>query len=260
MIESARWLLKILVLPPTPFLLVLVAGLILLLRGRRLALALVFPAVLALWLTTTTGGGKLLLHVLLDPPPALSPTAIAALRNLPDTAIVVLGGGRRPLVPEYHGPSLAPRGVARLRYGLWLARNTGLPVAFSGGIGHGGETGPSEAEIAAMIAQRDYGYPIRWTETTSRDTRENATNTIALLHGTGIRQVVLVTHAAHMPRALRHFRQAIEARQAGITIIAAPMGAPASNELQGSDWIPGPEGYDLCWSIVYERMGLLAGA
>lgn len=260
MIESARWLLKILVLPPAPFLLLLVAGLVLLARYRRLALAMIVSSVLGLWLTTTVAGGKLLLAALLDPPAALTASDVAALRDQPDTAIVVLGGGRRPFVAEYGGPSLVPRGMARLRYGLWLARQTGLPVAFSGGVGHGSEPGQSEAEIAAEIAARDFAHPLRWTETSSRDTRENAANTIALLRDTGIRRIVLVTHAAHMPRALRNFRNASDQVQAAITISAAPMGAPTSVKVRSSDWVPSPAGYDLCWSVVYEWAGLLAGA
>ena len=260
MIEEARSLLKVLVLPPVPFLLVLIAGLIPLMRGKRLGLLLVAPSVLALWLMTTTAGGKILLAVILDPPAPLTVPELVALQDQPDTAIVILGGGRRPLVPEYHGPSLVPRGMERLRYGLWLARNTGLPVAFSGGIGHGGQPGQSEAEIAALIARRDFGYEIRWTETASRDTRENADNTVALLRGEGIRHIVLVTHAAHMPRALRNFRRASEATQVGITITAAPMGAPINRELRRSDWVSSPVGYDLCWSVFYEWMGLLADA
>jgi uncharacterized SAM-binding protein YcdF (DUF218 family) len=259
-IDSARWLLKVLVLPPVPFLLVLVAGLVLLMRGRRLALVLVVPATLALWLMTTPAGGKLLLDILLDPPPPLSAAAVSDLRGKPDAAIVILGGGRRPLVPEYHGADLVPRSIERLRYGLWLARATGLPVAFSGGIGHGGEPGLSEAEIAALTAEREFGQPLRWTETASRDTRENAVNTVALLGRAGVRQIVLVTHAAHIPRALRNFRRASESAQAGIAIVAAPMGGPTTRDLHASDWISSPGGYDLCWSVFYEWLGLLAGA
>lgn len=260
MIESARWLAKIMVLPPLPFLLAMAIGLALLARGRRLGLAFAVPSALALWVMTTPAGGKLLLETLLDPPPPLTPATIAALRGKPNTAIVVLGGGRRPLVPEYQGPSLVPRSIERLRYGLWLARETGLPVAFSGGIGHGGEPGLSEAEIAAITAEREFVLPLRWIETSSRDTRENATNSIALLSGAGIREIVLVTHASHMPRALRNFVRASDAVQAGVGIVSAPMGGPMTRELHLSDWVSSPGGYDLVWSVIYEWMGLHAGA
>jgi hypothetical protein len=50
-------------------------------------------------------------------------------------AIVVLGGGMEALAPEYGVSSLRATSLERLRYGIWLGRETGLPVAFSGGVG-----------------------------------------------------------------------------------------------------------------------------
>jgi hypothetical protein len=71
------------------------------------------------------------------PATGLSSEQIAELKKSPRTAIVVLGGGRRLLAPEYGVATLTPRSIERLRYGVWLARETGLPLAFSGGVGHG---------------------------------------------------------------------------------------------------------------------------
>jgi uncharacterized SAM-binding protein YcdF (DUF218 family) len=149
-------------------------------------------------LLSTGAIGKLLLNGLLRPPPALNSTEIAELRKSPRTAIVVLGGGRRELAPEYGVATLTPRSIERLRYGLWLARETGLPAAFSGGIGHGAKVGATEGDIAARIAERDFGRPLRWLETSSRDTRENALRSVALLQPLGIEKIVVVTHANHM--------------------------------------------------------------
>ena len=63
----------------------------------------------------------------------------------------------------------------------------------------------------AEIARAEWNVPLRWTETASRDTHENAVNTVALLRPAGIREIVLVTHGLHMPRALREFRAAAAA-------------------------------------------------
>ncbi|MFG5408565.1 ElyC/SanA/YdcF family protein [Piscinibacter sakaiensis] len=124
----------------------------------------------------------------------------------PRTAIVVLGGGRERLAPEYGQAMLGADSLQRLHYGVWLARATGLPLAFSGGRGWAQLDGEAEADLAARIAAQDYGLPLRWRENQSRDTRENARLTVALLRAEGVERILLVTHGWHMARA--RFRQA----------------------------------------------------
>ena len=66
---------------------------------------------------------------MLRPPAALSQERIgawkAAVKAREPVAIVVLGGGSRPLSPEYGVSNLEERSMERLRYGLWLGRETG---------------------------------------------------------------------------------------------------------------------------------------
>jgi uncharacterized SAM-binding protein YcdF (DUF218 family) len=64
----------------------------------------------------------------------------------------------------------------------------------------------SEAE-AMRVFLRDLGVPEKamLLETESRNTQQNAENTARLLHARGIRQILLVTSALHMGRALRQF-------------------------------------------------------
>ena len=68
--------------------------------------------------------------------------------------------------------------------------------------------GSTEAAIADRIAREEFGLPLRWREDRSRDTRENAAASVRLLRAAGVRRIVLVTHAWHMPRALRAFQEA----------------------------------------------------
>ena len=100
-------------------------------------------------------------------------------------AIVVLGGGREAMAPEYGVSHLKDMSLQRLHYGVWLSRQTGAPLMFSGGVGYGDSVGSSEAEAAARIAERDYGKPLTWSEGESRDTRENAARSIAMLKTAG---------------------------------------------------------------------------
>lgn len=257
-IESWKPWVSTLLLPPVPFLILVLAGARLMFRRRALAWMLVLLGVSGIWFASTEVAARGLRNWLLPPTRALSSSEIADLKRAPKTAIVVLGGGRRALAPEYGVSTLNARSIERLRYGLWLARETGLPVAFSGGLGYGAVQGRSEAEIAARIAEREFGRPLRWTETESRDTRENAVRTVALLQPQGIEQIVLVTQAYHMPRALDHFVSAAGSQRMRIT--PAPMALPGGGRLRGADWLPSLRATEDVWLVLHEFLGRLAGA
>lgn len=260
-IEAWKPLLAALALPPVPLLLLVLVGTRLVFSRRGLGWTLVLFATAGLWLTACTGSADLLARTpLLRPPPALSQARIAQLRaeaRAHPSAIVALGGGRVGLAPETGSADLKPRSLERLRYALWLQRETALPVAFSGGTGWADPAGPSEAEIAARVAARDFGAKIKWTETESRDTRENARRSVALLEPEGVRRIVLVTHGWHMPRAKREFEAAAAGR---IEIVAAPM---ALAPLSGGGvlaWLPSPEGFARVHEMLREALARLAAS
>lgn len=259
-IETWKPLLAALLFPPVPFLLLVLAGARLMFARRWLAWLLVLLGVLGVWFSCTGIVGGALTQWLLKPPPALGERQVAALVRSPRTAIVVLGGGRRAYAPEYGAGVLTPNGMERLRFGLWLSRETGLPLAFSGGLAPGSQPGATEAEIASRIAAREFGRPLRWTEGESRDTRENAIRTVALLAPQGIDHIVLVTHAYHMPRALRNFERAAAAAGVKLRLTAAPMGLPDRYDIGALDWLPGASGLTQTRLALHEWLGLLAGA
>ena len=108
-------------------------------------------------------------------------------------------------------------------------------MAFSGGVGWGQPDAAPEARVAAKIAAEEFNRPIKWVEDDSRDTRENASRTMALLKPAGIDHIVLVTHGYHMARALRAF---VEAAGPGVQIEAAPMGLARRLETPALAWMP----------------------
>ena len=255
----AAWkpLLTALLLPPVPFLLLIVVGARLILPRRGWGWLLVMLGVAGIWSSACLGTGEWLTRVLLQPPAALSAARIAELSAGPargrrgaSPTIVVLGGGRESQAPEYGLPSLKPATLARLRYGLWLSRRTGAPVGFTGGVGWAQAPGPSEAEIAARIAADEFRQPLAWTESASRDTRGNAAGTVALLRHAKVAEAVLVTHAWHMPRALRLFDAAADG---SIRFVAAPIGL-ARGDNPAFDWLPTAEGYELVRNATREAL------
>lgn len=259
-IESWKPLLGALLLPPVPLLVLLLIGARLMLPRRGLGWLVVATSVALLWLTACTGTARLLSQFVLRPPAALTAERIQELKAQVGAkqpiAIVVLGGGMEPFAPEYGVSNLQPTSVERLRYGVWLSRETGLPMAFSGGVGWAQRDGKPEAQVAARIAAAEFGRPLKWTEEMSRDTRENAAFSAALFRKQGIRHVVLVTHGWHMPRALNAFQQAAP----DLRIEAASMGLAQRLEQPALSWIPSAAGTTDVRNILRELLGRALGA
>jgi len=259
-IEAWKPLLGDLLLPPMPFFVLILVGARLMYRRRLLAWTLLLFGVLGTWACTTSAVGGALTNALLLPPRPLSASDIGDLKKAPNTAIVVLGAGRKLLAPEYGLSTLKELSVERLRFAIWLSRETSLPVLFSGGVGHGAAAGPSEAEIAARIAEREFHHPLRWTEGASRDTNENAYRSLAILQEQGIQQVLLVTHSYHMRRALAAFERAKQRANLGIHVTAAPMDVPSTLHLTLESWLPSVDGFEDTRLALHEWLGRLAGA
>lgn len=266
-IESWKPLIAALFLPPVPFLLTSLIGTRLVFWRRSVGWLVVVLSVVALWLSCCSGVAFWLQRTLLKVPPALNEEALSALKRdvaasakNPTVAVMAVGGGRELLAPEYGLTNLSHRSLERLRYAMWISRQTGAPAGFSGGVGYGGMPGASEAEIASRIAAQEFGRPLKWTETESRDTRENAKLSIAMLRAAGVTQVVLVTHGYHMPRALRAFQDAAQAGGAPIRVIPAPMGLASQDFRQALRWMPSNEGFVRTREVLREAVGLLSGA
>jgi len=263
-IESWKPVLGSLLLPPVTFLLLTLVGARLMAWRRFWGWLLVLTASAGIWLSACYVVGERLQAVLLAPPPPLAPERIAALKRdmlaRPAVAIVVLGGGREAIAPEYGVANLKPKSLERLRYAVWLGRQTGAPLMFSGGLGHAAEAGAAEADVAAEIAARDFGRPLRWTEGRSRDTRESAQFAVETLREHKIERLVIVTDGWHMPRALRAFRDASRRAGAGWEIVPAPMGLATQIERSSLRWIPSYEGFRLVRAVLREKIGWWLGA
>ena len=265
-LDGLKPLLVPLLLPPVPWLLLVLLGAAWRRRRPWLGAGLALLGAGLIWACCTSVAADHLSRWLLDPPPPLRDPGTLT-RHAPakgQTLIVVLGGGRSALA-EYPEVSLSLLGMERLRYGVWLSRQTGYGLAFSGGLSPGSHGGPDEATIATRIARDEFRHPLRWAEGLSRDTHENALRTVDILRsqppGAPVARLVLVTHEPHMPRALGHFRRARDAAALSFEIVPAPVGvtervAPRTI----GDFLPSPEGIARCRYAVREWLGLLAAA
>jgi uncharacterized SAM-binding protein YcdF (DUF218 family) len=163
-------------------------------------------------------------------------------------AIVILGGGVRYGAPEYGGDTLSKYSLERVRYGAKLARDVKLPILVTGGRVFGGQP---EGKLMQRILEVEFSIPVRWTETQSRDTAENAAYSATLLQAAGIRHIALVTHAAHMPRAVAAFEKY------GFEVTPAPTGfAPQGTPLFES-LLPSVGAFERSANAIHEYVGRL---
>lgn len=207
----------------------LLLALILLRKRARLVLWLGLAAFLLLWL----GGNRLASMALLRSlewqylPPAAPPAA---------EVIVLLGGGEEAAAPPQPLPGLNDAGDRAL-YAAWLYQQEAAPhILVSGGVV--GVDGPASGSGAEAMAQLlgIMGVPqdAIWLEPHSRNTYENAVETKKLLDPQGIRRIILVTSALHMPRS-----QAIFAKQE-FDVIPAPTDYHVTQAEWDYYWTPDP--------------------
>lgn len=239
-------------MPPASLLLLALLGLLLAFRKKRAGLALATLSLALLWLLSCHGMAVWLARHAL---PQFPPLSAAALKTGKAQAIVVLGGGVLPQAPEYGQSQPGSYTAARLRYGLWLARQSGLPVAFTGGMGWAanGAQQDSEAEVVQRVARQDYGVTLRWSEAQSRDTSENARLMAPLLQRDGVQRIALVTDAWHMPRAVAAFERA------GLTVMPAPVGYVLPAERDLLEWMPSAYGLLASQKVLHEWLALTVG-
>jgi uncharacterized SAM-binding protein YcdF (DUF218 family) len=93
--------------------------------------------------------------------------------------------------------------------------------------------------------------PVKWLEGRSRDTAENAAFSAAILRADGVKRILLVTDAMHMPRASAVFARA------GMDVVSAPTLFFGRQPLSIHAWIPSAEGMRRSWYATYELIGIV---
>jgi len=169
------------------------------------------------------------------------------------TTVVLMGGGIYENAPEYEGrDELGRYAMMRTLYAAEIARRTGMDVYASGGNPLTQNAEPEGAIMRRWLLK--FGVPEKsaFAETAADNSWENAAYMRKILEARGVRRVVLVTSAWHMPRSVWCFESH------GFEVIPAP-----------TDFLTEQESYDLRsylprWNVLsdsgqamHEYLGLL---
>jgi uncharacterized SAM-binding protein YcdF (DUF218 family) len=237
MSSDVEKLLPILIYPLGLALLLCITAFALSFAGRVHALRVsIAVAVILLWLASTPALAGLLTVILVQQNP-LAPIETTS----PKDVVIVLGGG---LAQPAHMGATGDRVMQAFL--LWRAGNAQIIII----------TGATDASFAAELLHA-YGIPPDSiiVESNSRNTRENAINTAAIWRERHFRSGLLVTSAAHMPRALASFRKA------GLDV--APW--PADLNFRGAryppssvfDFLPNADALGMTTTAIKEWLGLV---
>jgi len=235
-----------LVLPPGGNLVLAIAAVALWRRRRLLAAILLTTSLVTLYAFSTPK----LSDVLFDVVETSDPWLPGAAQAQDAGAIVVLGGGRNNNAPEYGGETVSSASLVRLRYAARLQRETGLPLLVSGGRVDEAEPA-SEAAVIKNVLEAEFNASVSWLEERSRTTAENARYSAERLRHEQIAGIILVTDAAHMPRAAEAFENQ------GLVVYAAPTGFRGGQRRLASvfDWLPSSSALDQSRIALHEILG-----
>lgn len=225
---------------PIAFITLSLLGALLALRWRRLGVLLALVSSLCLFAAATSALSSCLLYRVEQSLP-VDPDLRAA------QAIIVLGGDARAGNGADIGDVLGPLSLERVVFAARAYRRLHVPVAVSGG--QVGTPQSSEAALMKAALEADFGVPVTWTEEESRTTWENAVFTARLLRPAGVKTIVLVSQAWHLPRAIWAFER--------VGFVALPWPAPrtARKAEQVADFLPSIGGLRDTAYALHETIG-----
>ena len=169
-------------------------------------------------------------------------------------AIVVLGGCLAPAIFPRLSEEL-DEASDRMLHGARLYRAGKAPVVvLSGGNLPWSSAPRPEAESMAAFVE-EWGVPrsAMIVEARSRTTRENAVESARLLRARGVRSILLVTSAMHMPRAVEAFGPT------GLRVIPSPagFGVVDSKNRPLLSWLPSSGAIGRFQGALWEEGGRL---
>ncbi|MBS9476637.1 YdcF family protein [Ancylobacter radicis] len=210
--------------PSTFLTLVALAGLVLMLRWRRLGASLAVIGVVGILVTGLGPFGRLMTQALEDRFPIHADDGQAV------AGVIVLGGAELPDITAARGQPAFQESAERLFALADLSRRyPDARIVFTGGSGRLEPPPIAEADVIRQVLPQIGVDPDRVTfESRSRNTSENARLTRDLVNPAAGERWLLVTSAIHMPRAMGCFRAV------GFDVTAYPVDFRTTG--QGSPW------------------------
>jgi uncharacterized SAM-binding protein YcdF (DUF218 family) len=202
-------------------------------RFRRLGVALSIVCAMMLWLVASPWGAQALTSSLERRYPAqtIEQTPVA-------DAILVLGGALDVAHPPERPYADLGSAADRIWHAAALYKAGKAPlVMISGGNQPGQESLTSEAEAtrSMLMTLGVPGASIK-LEGRSRNTLENARFSSEMIAEARSKQILIVTSAVHMPRAIEIFEMAFKGK--GVTFIAATTDVEGVQTLATMQWLP----------------------
>ena len=224
------------------------------LQRRRWAVGLACTGFATLWVTSL----PIFAHALAAPLEDKYPARTAQTTPSADAILVIggaLSGARPPRRPTFNlGPAAGRVWHTAELYRAGKARW----VIVAGGNQPGQEHEQVEADaIVEMLGVLGVPREAIRMEGLSRNTRENAVNSLPLVQSVGARRVLLVTSALHMPRALNTFAKAWAG--SGIELIPATTDVePETPRFLLKRWIPDASALEFATRTIKEYAGAVA--
>jgi uncharacterized SAM-binding protein YcdF (DUF218 family) len=109
----------------------------------------------------------------------------------------------------------------------------------------------SEGLMMKLVLEQELGLSPQWLEDQSNTSQENAIRSTEILKKEGIKNVYLVTHFWHMPRAKTVFEKH------DLKVVEAPMGFYQQTAFTPLDFYPSCEGFQRTRWIWHEILGNL---
>jgi uncharacterized SAM-binding protein YcdF (DUF218 family) len=102
----------------------------------------------------------------------------------------------------------------------------------------------------AKVLREEFAVPVRWVEQESDDTAQNAIFSARILQQAGVRRILLVTDALHMPRARRIFERS------GMQVVPAPTVFYSRERPNPLRWLPSASALRLSQYALHEWIGM----
>ena len=251
-----------LLMPPGIWIALALCVLIFFRKPSKLKTTLIGFSVAMIWITSTTAFNQWFYQVSdhwMHWPQPIDLTELAK-QEKPQSniqhknkAVVILSGGIRvgaKDTPEYQNQDVSSEAITRLRMGARLLKATDLPILVSGGRPDKVNSNDlPEANLMAMVLEKELQSPVKWIEDQSNTTQENAKFSAKILKQNQIDTIFLVTHVTHMPRSKMIFEKE------ELKVIPVPLGYYYKNPLTPLDYFPKGDGLSKTREIWHELLG-----